>query len=255
MRLASSDIWPARPPADAASRSARCRVRLATTSAAGPALATLATASPLIVPAPTTRTFFPANAAGGSSDPKVNRSSLQPDGEQARACLADGGLGVRALPGSQRHRAKFGERAAQCALLPGQPQGLPELAEYLALADHHGVEAAGDRQQVLHRAVLVVHIQVRRQLALRHLRVPGQQLADRRYRAVELADLGINLDPVAGAQHQGSGNVLRPEHIVQQLAQSVASQRDPLERRQRRALVTESDDQNAHVPTACTPVL
>jgi len=36
----------------------------------------------------------------------------------------------------------------------------PDLPEHLALADHHGVQAAGDREQVRDGAVLVVHVEV-----------------------------------------------------------------------------------------------
>ncbi len=190
MRLARSDISAARPPADAASRSARGRVRLATTSAAGPALATLATTSPLIAPAPTTRTSSrPVRWAvrggrsaaavrplAGSAWPGPRRGAAQlpqPDADQAGTGLADAGLRLRALARPQGQRAESRQRPAKRALLPGEPQGLAQLAENLALADDHRVQTAGHSQQVLHRPVLVVHVQGRRQLGLRHVRVPG----------------------------------------------------------------------------------
>ena len=89
---------------------------------------------------------------------------------------------------------------AECALLPGEMQRLAQLAKYLALADHHGVQAARHGQQVLHRSIFVMHVQARRQLGGRYVRVPGQKLADGGHGPVELADLRVDLDPVAGAE-------------------------------------------------------
>ena len=64
-------------------------------------------------------------------------------------------------------RAQVGQGPAERALVARHPERLAHLAEYLALADHHGVQAAGHRQQVLDRAVLVVHVQVPGELGQR----------------------------------------------------------------------------------------
>ena len=74
----------------------------------------------------------------------------------------------------RRARAPSSDRArlsVPCSLASGER--LPDLAEDLALADHHRVQAAGHREQVLHGAVLVVHVQVRGQLVERHARSAG----------------------------------------------------------------------------------
>ena len=84
--------------------------------------------------------------------------------------------------------------------------------------------------------------------------MPRQKLADRGDGAVEFADFGVDLDPVAGAKHNRAGDVVCPGDVVQQLLKRVTGKCDALERRQRCALVAQSDHQNAHVPTACTPV-
>src|SRR5450759_4210654 len=80
--------------------------------------------------------------------------------------------------------------------------------------------------------------------------MPGQQLADRRDTAVELVDLGVDLDAIAGADHQGPRDVTGAVHVTQQLDERVAGHRRPLERRHRRALVAEAYHQDAHVAIA-----
>ena len=85
--------------------------------------------------------------------------------------------------------------------------------------------------------------------------MPRQKLADRGHRPVELTDLRVDLDSVAGAEDQRACDVVGLGDVVQELLQRVAGQRDTLERRQWRAPVAESHHQNAHVPTACTPVV
>ena len=173
-----------------------------------PARAAPATASALIEPAPTTSTERPGqhllrpSADGPPSGRRAaaarpTLSRLAPARSMPVSACARLPVRSASAPSSDRARS-----SVPCSRASGQR--LPDLAEDLALADDHRVQAAGHREQVLHGAVLVVHVQVRGQLAERDAGVPGQQLADGRHRAVELADLGVDLDPVAGAHHQRS---------------------------------------------------
>ncbi len=91
-------------------------------------------------------------------------------------------------------------------MLAGQPHRLADLAEYLAFPDDHGVESAGHGEQMLGGAVLVVHVGRPAELGRRDARVTRQQVADHRDPAMEAVYLGIDLDPVARAQHQRSGD-------------------------------------------------
>ena len=68
--------------------------------------------------------------------------------------------------------------------------------------------------------------------------------------AVELVDLGVDLDPVAGGQHERLGRVVAGEHVGEQLGDAVGGQRDPLEQVDRGAAVGQAHDQDAHVFTA-----
>src|SRR5919108_637029 len=79
------------------------------------------------------------------------------------------------------------------AVLGRQLDRRTHLAEDLVLADHHRVEAGRHREQVAHRAVLVVHVQVLGQLVRRHAAVPREQLADGGDARVEAVHVGVHL--------------------------------------------------------------
>ncbi len=188
-----------------------------------------ATASELIEPAPTTRTDNPASTAAGARlgagacgpgpDRAGSRGSPSRAARRGRSPTLTRLAPARSMPVSACARlpARSASEPRSDSARPSVPcslaslQGLAHLAEYLALADDHGVEPAGHREQVLDGAVLVVHVQVRGQLGQRDSGVPGQQLADRRDAAVELADLGVDLHPVAGAQHERARDVVGAE--------------------------------------------
>jgi hypothetical protein len=174
----------------------------------------------------------------------------QAHADQVRPGPVDSGLGVRALSGPQRHPADLAEFPAERLLLPGGGQRLAHLAQDLAFADHHRVEPADDLEQVLQGPVLVVHVQVRRQLGQRDAGVPGQQLADRADPTVELVHVGVDLDPVAGRNDEGAGHVLGRRDVAAQLAQLVAADRGALQDRDGRAFVAQPDHEHAHEPTA-----
>ncbi len=108
---------------------------------------------------------------------------------------------------------------------------------------------------MLHGAVGIVHVQARRQLGVRDTGMAGQQVADGRHRAVKRAHLGVDLHAVARAEDHRADDVIGPGDVVHELGQIVTGQHGPLKRRQRRALVAQTDDQHTHVPTACAPVL
>src|SRR5215470_5652823 len=103
---------------------------------------------------------------------------------------------------------------------------------------------------MLDRAVLVVHVQAGGQLMLRNARVPGKQLAHPGNPAVEAAHLGVDLDPVAGGDHERLRDVRQERDIVQQLAERVTADRGALEDRDWRALVAQANDEDAHCCTA-----
>ena len=170
--------------------------------------------------------------------------------DQAEAEPVDAGLGAGPLARAQREPSQVAQRPAERPLVTRQLQRRPHLAEYLVLAHHHRLEAARHREQVLDRPVLVVHVQARGQLLRGDARVPGKQLAHPGDPAVEAADLGVDLDPVAGGDHERLRDVRQQRDIVQQLAKRVAADRGALKDRNRRALVAQANDEDAHSCTA-----
>ena len=174
---------------------------------------------------------------------------VQPGGDQRAAGAVDAGLGAGPLADPQ---GLLGERAELPAGGPGVLRGaqrVPDLAEDLALADDHRVQPAGHREQVRDGAVLVVHVEVRGELVQGDAGPPGEQLGGLGEAAVELVDLGVDLDPVAGGEHDRLGRVVAGDHVGEQLGDGVGGQRDPLEQVDRRAAVGQADDEDAHVVT------
>ena len=139
---------------------------------------------------------------------------VQADGDEGPAGAVDAGLGVGPLADPQGLLDQVVEQPAGAAGVLRGAQPDPDLAEDLALADDHRVQAAGHREQVRHGAVLVVHVEVRGELVEVDAGVPRQQLGDLGDAAVELVDVGVHLDPVAGGQHHRLGGVVAGEHVV-----------------------------------------
>ena len=72
--------------------------------------------------------------------------------------------------------AEVVEGTAERLVLARDGERPAHLPEDLALAHHHGFQAARHRQQVLHRAVLVVHVQVRGEFRQRDVRIRRSRL-------------------------------------------------------------------------------
>jgi hypothetical protein len=135
-------------------------------------------------------------------------------------------------------------------VLRGQLDGRTHLAEDLVLADHHRVEAGRHREQVAHRTVLVVHVQVLGQLMRRHAAVPREQLADGGDAGVESVHVGVYLHPVAGGDDERLGDWFGLHDVAEQLGDGVTAHRGPFQDRHRGALVAEAYYQHAHLSTA-----
>src|SRR5690606_13088657 len=124
---------------------------------------------------------------------------------------------------------------------------LAHLAEDLRLADDHRVEAAGDREQVVDRAFLVVHVQGRRQLVRGDAAVPLQLVRQLGHADVEPGDVGVELDPVAGDEQHRLQHVLGVVQRRGELAVRRARDR-ALQHVDRRRAVVETHDEERHAP-------
>ena len=88
------------------------------------------------------------------------------------------------------------------SLLAGA-QRLADLAEDLALADHHRVEPGRHLEQVRDRRLVVVHVEGGTTSSGRCAGQVAEQPVRSLDAAVEAVDLGVDLDPVAGGEHEG----------------------------------------------------
>src|SRR5215467_3601137 len=174
----------------------------------------------------------------------------------SRAEVATASVLIEPAPTTSTLRPRSGSAgAAERLVLARDGERPAHLAEDLALAHHHGFQAADHRQQVLHRAVLVVHVQVGGKLGQRDAGVPGKHLADDRDPRVELVDLGVDLDPVAGGHGERAGHELAVEDVAQQLALRVAGERGALQDRDRGAAMAQAHYQDAHGAVTGSPAL
>jgi hypothetical protein len=130
--------------------------------------------------------------------------------------------------------------------LLGGAQRRAYLPEDLTLTDDHRVQPARHGEDVLDRAVLVVHVQVPGQFLQREAAVPRQQLGHLRDAGVELLDVGDDLDPVAGGHHHGLVDGVAAGDVLGELAGGRCREHRPLQEAHRRGAVAQADDENAH---------
>ena len=131
-------------------------VRLATTTSAAPSRRTVATARPAIEPAPTTSDALAGERADVGGRPGRARATTRDGAARSMSVSA-----CDALADAQRLLEQHVEGRADGAALLAEPQRLAGLAEDLALADDHRVEAGGDLEEVGDGAVVVVDVEVR----------------------------------------------------------------------------------------------
>ena len=178
--------------------------------------------------------------------PDVVGRTVQGGGDDRRGGVVDVGLGVRPLADAQRLLEEHVERRTDGSRGLPVTERLADLPEDLALTDHHRVEAGGDGEEVRHRGVVVVHVEVRQQLLGRDARTVAEQARDRLDGAVEPIHLGVGLAAVARGEDGGLGDVLGVGDVMSELHRGVVVEREPLQQRHRRGAVGDADDENAH---------
>ena len=181
-------------------------------------------ARPAMEPAPTT-----SDAPAGHLTAEPRRPGRGRRRPGCGAALVDVGLGAGALADPERLLEQDVEGRADGAELLAEAERVAGLAEDLALADGHRVEPGRHLEQVRDGAVVVVDVEVR-QHRLGRLAGPvdeqPRQLLDA---AVEPVDVGVDLDPVAGRDHGGLGDVLAGRDVLDELGHGLGVERDLLE--------------------------
>ena len=174
------------------------------------------------------------------------RDPVEGGADQRRGGEVDVGLGAGALADPQGLLEQHVEGGADGAELLPEAQRLAGLAEDLALADRHRVEAGGDVEEVGDGAVVVVHVEVRQDRLGRRAGPLDEQPRHVLDAAVEAVDVGVDLEPVAGGDDRRLGDVLAAGRVVDQLVDAVAVQGDLLEEVHRRGVVGDAHDEDAH---------
>ena len=175
-----------------------------------------------------------------------HRAALERGGDEGGSGAVDVGLGVRALADAQGLLEEGVEGRADGAVLLAHAQRLAGLAEDLALADDHRVEAGRDLEEVGDRALVVVDVEVRQQGLGRLRSALHQEAGEVLDTAVEAVDLGVDLEAVARDDGRGLGDVLAGDDVGDQLDGAVGVEREALEQLDRRGLVGDPHDQDAH---------
>ncbi len=100
------------------------------------------------------------------------------------------------------------ERGADGLLRLAQLQRLADLPEDLPLTDDHRVEAGRDREEVVDGSLVVVDVEGWNHIVERGVGTIDQEGGEIFHAPVEAVDLGVDLHPVAGGQHQCLGDVV-----------------------------------------------
>ena len=175
-----------------------------------------------------------------------HRAALECGADERGRGPVDVGLGVGALADAQGLLEERVERRSDRAVLLAEAEGVPGLAEDLALAEDHRVEAGRDLEEVRDRALVVVDVEVRQQRLGGLLGPRDEEAGEVLDAAVEAVDLGVDLEPVARDDRGGLGDVLAGDDVGDQLGGRVEVEREALEQLHRRGLVGDPHDQDAH---------
>ena len=163
----------------------------------------------------------------------------------------DAGVGAGPLAGLEGVAEQQVERRAGGALLAGLLPGGAHLAEDLALAEHGGVEPGGHREQVGDGRRVVVDVEVVAEVLGGQEGHLGEEVADVLVGAVEPLGHRVDLGAVARGEHDGLGDVVARDEVVQGLRERGVADRHPLEQVERGAPVVQSDDDDRHSLGSC----
>ena len=220
--------------------------RLTTTTSVAPRRTRVAVASAAIEPAPIT-TVRPEMSSSRCPETWPTRSRAA-----ATSVGAAWSMPVSAWTRLPTRSACWNSTLRAGPTVPGllaTSQRVTGLAEDLGLADGHRVEPGGDLEEVGHRAVVVVDVEVGQEVlggASRALDEQPGQLLDA---AVEAVDVGVDLQAVAGGDDGGLRHVLAGGHVARELGGALAVDGDALQQRHGCGPVGDADHEHAHAVT------
>ncbi len=143
-----------------------------------------------------------------------------------RGATCDAGLAAGPLAVAQGVAEQQVERGARRPFALGDLPRRADLAEDLALAEHGRVEPGGDLEQVGHRAVVVLAVEVRRELVDAEVAELAQEVADVGVGAVEALGDDVDLGAVARGQDHRLAEVVALGQPGHGLGEVVGGDRD-----------------------------
>ena len=114
------------------------------------------------------------------------------------------------------------------------------------LADLGGVVTGGHREQMAERFGVVECVEVVVDVFGGEPGMPAKELANVLVAAVELLGVGVDLDPVAGRQHDDLTQVIGGSEVGERLGDVIGRDRHPLKNRERGRPVVTTDGDDRH---------
>ena len=131
-------------------------------------------------------------------------------------------------------------------LVAGPLPGGADLAQDLALAQHHRLQARGHAEQVGRGRLVVVGEEVVAEVLRREEGQPGEEVADVLHAAVEALGDHVDLGAVARRQDDGLAHEVAAHQVAQGLGQVLGRDGHALEDLERDRAVAQSDDDERH---------
>jgi len=159
--------------------------------------------------------------------------------------VADGGIRAYLFCHREGVLKQPAEQLARGSAVIGDLKGRLDLAEYLGLAEYHGIESAGHSQQVRDRLVVQPRVEVGLEVRRVQSMESPQPVANR------LSPIGmygaVDLGAVAGGQDESLADRRELGEAAQGTHQDVRSEGDAFAYLHGGGLVVESDYQNRHL--------
>ena len=163
-------------------------------------------------------------------------------------------VSVRArFPVSSAWRNKRAENRTDVAMLGRTVPCGADLTEDLMLAHDRRVEPSRDGEEVANRLGIVQGVEMVGDVFRREAGVATDELSDVLVAAMEPLGIRVDLDTVAGGEHDDFGKIVGRAEIGERLRDVVGRDRHPLEHgeRSRPVITTDGDDRHGRKTSGC----
>ena len=149
-------------------------------------------------------------------------------------------------PGPRCRVEQAGETGAGHRFAFGEAKRLAHLRLDLRLAEHHGVQATGDGEQMLDGVSLPMGVQALREVRFGDALRLDQQPLQRQEPCVIARDRSIHLDAIAGREHHGFIDPAQISRVAIPLDQVVLGERERLEEIDRGVSEGDAEGEDGH---------